>query len=448
MSGPLVTVVVPVWQDEDGLARALRGVGTADDRVEVVVACALGEESRYAYLREQFPTVRWISAPRGRGIQMNAGAAGACGRWLLFLHADSTLSPAWIEAVREADRRADVVAGAFALALGSRDWRARVIEAGVRLRVTLFGMPYGDQALFVRRAVFERLGGFRDLPLMEDVDFVRRIKPVGRMLYSRLVTVTSARRWERDGWLRRSGQNIALATGFLLGVSPARLARRYLHRKPVAVVMMARAPWTGGKTRLVGDLDAAQSSDLRQAIFLDTLDALRAVPGTAHVIACEPAEASEQLRGSIDATVDVIAQRGGDLGQRMANVFEDVFRLGARSVVVIGSDLPDLPPALLQEAVAALRRRNDTVVLGPASDGGYYLIGMNRPRPELFAGIDWSTPRVLAQTVDRLKAQHARLVLLSPWTDLDTPADLRRLIARAGRESGTRTRAWAAANLT
>jgi glycosyltransferase A (GT-A) superfamily protein (DUF2064 family) len=124
-------------------------------------------------------------------------------------------------------------------------------------------------------------------------------------------------------------------------------------------------------------------------------------------------------------------------------VFEDVFRLGAESVVVIGSDLPDLPQRLLRDAFARLHGGSNRVVLGPATDGGYYLIGMNRPNPALFDGVEWSTPGVLAQTLDAAKAQDLEIVMLDRWTDVDDAADLDRLTNESAAYGATRTRAWA-----
>jgi GT2 family glycosyltransferase len=97
----------------------------------------------------------------------------------------------------------------------------------VAVRVRLWSLPYGDQGIFVRRDVFDRLGGYRDWPLMEDVDFVRRLRRTGRMVELPSALVTSARRWERDGWFRRSSRNIALVLLFMAGVPPATLARWY-----------------------------------------------------------------------------------------------------------------------------------------------------------------------------------------------------------------------------
>ena len=442
---PLVSVVVPVWRDHLALTKALHRLYPTD-KAEVVVACVLGEESRYASIREQHPGIRWVAAPRGRAAQMNAGAAISRGRWLLFSHADSELPDDWFEVIADADR-GTCVAGAFALGFDSRDWRARVIEFGVWLRVAILGLPYGDQALFVRRSTFTGLDGYRDLPLMEDIDFIRRVRATGSLFTSRSVVITSARRWERDGWFRRSAQNVSLAMQFVMGASPSQLAQRYYARKACAVVMMARAPWTGGKTRLWAGTDEAAHAALRHALFLDTLDAVTAVANVEHIVACEPPDECERMRERVGAAIDVIAQRGDDLGQRMAHVFEDSFRLGVESVVVVGSDLPDLPARLLLEALRTLRARKDRVVIGPARDGGYYLIGLNRPCRALFDRIEWSTERVLAQTREAATAVGVEVVLLDEWTDVDDAADLERLMRDAPESSAPRTRAWSVAHL-
>ena len=123
------------------------------------------------------------------------------------------------------------VGGSFRFALDSTAWQARVWERGVALRVALFGLPYGDQGLFVRRDVFERMGGFRPIPLMEDVEFVGRLKREGRMVHLKVKIVTSARRWEREGWWRRTRRNLGLLALYHVGITPDELARRYEKRR-------------------------------------------------------------------------------------------------------------------------------------------------------------------------------------------------------------------------
>jgi rSAM/selenodomain-associated transferase 2 len=215
-----VSIIIPVYRDADALARALAATDFGD--VEVIVAAAEGDAS-IARLREARADLIWVTAPRGRARQMNAGAAVAHGGWLLFLHADTLLPPGWRAAVNRAHADAGVNLGCFRFALDSPSPAARLIEIGVRMRVRLFGLPYGDQALFVRREAFTELGGYSDLPIMEDVDLVRRLRETGRLYAASGHAVTSARRWEEDGWLRRTARHLSLIVRYFAGVHPERL---------------------------------------------------------------------------------------------------------------------------------------------------------------------------------------------------------------------------------
>lgn len=217
-----VTIIIPVYDDADALGRTLACTGLSG--AEVIVAATAGDHA-LGPLRARCRGIKWIEAPRGRARQMNAGAAVASGTWLLFLHADTRLPPDWRRAIADADADPRVAIGCFRFALDSASPIARVLELGVRVRVALARLPYGDQALFVRRAVFERLGGYADVPIMEDVDLVRRARRLGRLRVSRLAAVTSARRWERDGWIRRTALHLRLIALYFAGVAPERLIR-------------------------------------------------------------------------------------------------------------------------------------------------------------------------------------------------------------------------------
>ena len=238
MSDPFVSVIVPVLNDAvqlDGLLSSLHLDEDVQDvqNVEIIVANGAAVDSAMQGLRSRFPDMQWTDGTPGRGRQMNQGSAHAKGRWLLFLHADARLSPGWVDEIRRADRDARYVAGSFRFSLDAPDTPARLIEWGVAWRVRWLGLPYGDQAIFVRRAVFDALGGYRPLPLLEDVEFVQRLRRVGRLMHSDLSVRVSARRWKRDGWVRRSAENMMLVLLFLAGVAPDSLARVY-HSPPAA----------------------------------------------------------------------------------------------------------------------------------------------------------------------------------------------------------------------
>ncbi len=168
---------------------------------------------------------RVIAAPRGRAVQLNAGAAAATGEVLLFLHADTLLGRGALDAVRRALADSRRVGGAFRLHIAARSRLLRLVGAGVNLRSRLLRLPYGDQAIFVRREVFDALGGFRSLHMMEDLDLVRRMGRLGRLAILNHAVTTSARRWRANGVVRTTLVNWAATAMFAAGV-PTGLIRR------------------------------------------------------------------------------------------------------------------------------------------------------------------------------------------------------------------------------
>lgn len=432
---PDVSIVIPVWRDAEQLKALLASPALAA-AADVIVACTADEEVDVAALAP--PACRVVTAAPGRATQMNAGAAAASAEWILFLHVDSRLPAGWHDALAVAAADARVVAGAFRFALDSQDVRARILEWGVRYRTRWFNLPYGDQGLFVRRQVFEQLGGFRKLPLMEDVDLVRRLRRVGRLHYSNLSVVTSARRWRRAGWLRGVLTNWALMAAYSGGISPRRLARIYRHRHRHAVAVVGRDPRAPGKSRIWDALAQPADPALTIALLADTMAAVDRIGGIDKVFVHTGARRA--VMEFCPEGWTTLGQRGGDLGERMANAFEDLFALGHDCAVLIGSDVPSLPEHHVHNAFQQLRAGAD-VVLGPSDDGGFYLIGLRNPQPGLFVGIPWSTAHVFSMTCGRARALGLKLGLVERWYDVDDPETLR----RSAREAAPRTLAWARA---
>jgi rSAM/selenodomain-associated transferase 1 len=204
----------------------------------------------------------------------------------------------------------------------------------------------------------------------------------------------------------------------------------------IVIAVLTRAPSAAGKTRLFRELGRPVDPELLAALLLDTIDAI-APAGVPRVVFVTPAPAVDEVRALVPPEVDVAAQGDGDLGARMRHAFDDLFARGARGVVLVGSDLPGLSPAVVRDAVETLDARSGCVVLGPAADGGYYLIGATSTPAVLLTGIEWSTADVLARTEARARQSGLETVRLAVGRDIDSLADLAEAPA-----SAVRTRNW------
>ncbi len=199
------------------------------------------------------------------------------------------------------------------------------------------------------------------------------------------------------------------------------------HDLPV-LVMMARRPEVGRvKTRLCPPLTPEQAVMLYTAFLHDLVELLRRIPAVHPLIAYTPDTAGDYF-AALAPDIARRPQRGIDLSARLATITTDLFDEGAPAIVIIGSDSPTLPGAYIEEAFAALTNGAD-LVLGPADDGGYYLVGLRRPIPTLFTNVVMSTPTVLHDTLVIAEQLGLRTTLLAPWYDVDTFADLERLYA-------------------
>ena len=206
-------------------------------------------------------------------------------------------------------------------------------------------------------------------------------------------------------------------------------------------VLFAKKPTPGAvKTRLQSHLSAPEAARLYEAMLLDCATALHATKAAAKVVAFAPANAEDALRTLLApiGAFEYVPQIEADLGQRMEALMQWAFARGAEQVVIIGSDSPSLPTAYIDEGLELLREKE--VVLGPSTDGGYYLVGRRKGESRIFQDVAWSTGMVLEQTLGRLGTQ--TLGLLPPWYDVDTPADAGFLkvhleaLARAGNTQG------------
>ncbi len=222
----LVSVVIPALNAAETLPQVWAALRPASLIAEIVVADGGSVDATMAIAEEA--GMRTVAAQRGRGSQLAAGAASASSDWLLFLHADCAPAPGWTEAVAAFIRAPQAAgrAGYFDLAFDDPAPAARRLERIVAWRCRALALPYGDQGLLISRSLYDMVGGFAPLPLMEDVDLARRL---GRHRLARIGAdcIASARRYRRDGYWRRPLRNLFCLSLYFAGLPPEGIARLY-----------------------------------------------------------------------------------------------------------------------------------------------------------------------------------------------------------------------------
>ncbi len=225
----MLSVIIPTLNAQAALPQTLSALvpGVISGLVKDVIISDGGSTDESCAIAENTGCMV-LSGPAGRGVQLARGAQAARANWLLFLHADTVLSSGWEEEAGHfmSQGYSPAHAGVFRFALDDFRPQARRLESLVALRCKLFALPYGDQGLLIHRSLYEELGGFAKIPLMEDVDMIRRIGR-RRLIYFRSTASTSAERYVTGGYLRRPLRNLFCLSLYFLRVPPRLIARLY-----------------------------------------------------------------------------------------------------------------------------------------------------------------------------------------------------------------------------
>ncbi|MFP4330032.1 MAG: TIGR04283 family arsenosugar biosynthesis glycosyltransferase [Spirochaetaceae bacterium] len=480
---PLLSVIIPVYREEQAIPGLLHHLTALPrpGRVEIIIVDGGGGSTLAAAEREGFRYARsedllGVVCPPGRGRQLNSGARLARGSALLFLHVDTRLPREGFRLLLESLESRE--AGAFDLRFESSHPGIRMVGMFGKVRSRLTRIPYGDQAHFIRAETFHRLGGYPEIPLMEDVALMSRIKHRGIRI--RLISPparTSDRRYKKQGALLNVLGNWWRILRYRGGVSPERLAPGYRthnqgrpdagspdagspdagspdagspgassgpqkHRErqlpgDVAQALFFREPKCGSvKTRLAAEIGEGSALECYQAMLADMEEKLMPLAPRIHpYIAPAPPPPGGGASGAAPGNGEgvfshpyppVRLQRGESLGERMQEAIGELHREGYGRVVLTGTDLPDLTPEVIEAAWAALEAGE--VVLGPNPDGGYYLIGFRAGCLDatVFAVDRWGDESVYERTLSRIETAALKLRLLPPAGDIDTLEDLRR----------------------
>lgn len=219
-----ISIIIPVLNEALAISNVIERIGDASD-IEIIVVDG-GSQDETVNIAKSF-SIKVICTTPGRAGQMNAGAAIATGDILLFLHGDTILPTNFDTLIRETLQDRQVIAGAFELRIDSQRRGVGLIERMVNLRSHFLSMPYGDQAIFLKTTVFHDIGGFPNLPIMEDFELIRCLRKQGKIAIIPAPVITSGRRWEKLGVVKTTLINQLIVAGYFLGIPPEELVGWY-----------------------------------------------------------------------------------------------------------------------------------------------------------------------------------------------------------------------------
>ncbi len=454
-----LTVVVPIGEGDESwrtLLGDLKGLPVAVQILLVGTSPQPDDLDDCLQRLELNCTTQWLCAPRGRARQMNHGACQAAHEFLWFLHADSRLTSQSLAALAEALEQNPEALYHFDLKFLTDGPRWASLNArGANLRSRIGGLPFGDQGLCLHRDVFGRLGGFDEqVSYGEDHLLVWKARALRVPLRRVSASIqTSARKYAQHGWAR-----ITLLHLWLTAKQALPQALRLWHgrfrrqsgspgnevepRDPITtgrrprLLVFTKCPDPGRcKTRLIPSLGADGATAVHQKLVEHTLRWASHLAQSDQIelrvhFAGQDVGRLRALCGATPLNVVLRRQVDGDLGDRLSAAFADAFREGSPKVIAIGTDCPSLDAELITKARELLDESD--VVIGPAADGGYYLIALRHPVPALFENIPWSQSTVLEATLQRVSAAGLNLAMLPTLQDIDDADDLPEMKRRIG----------------
>ena len=441
-----LSIIIPVFNEQKCIVARLNALQKLRESNCEVVLVDGGSTDRTVDLA--IPLVdKLVHSSPGRAVQMNRGAELATGNIFLFLHIDTALPKAVNELISDLIVEKSSIWGWFNLQFDNPALSFKIISRSMNIRAALTWVCTGDQTLFVTRNLFESIQGFPEISLMEDVAISKLLRRNSKPKIVSSKVTTSARRWEQNGVIKTVLFMWWLRLLYFFGTSPIKLALRYYpnsaeqrdkaypvspkeasFRYPNALILLfIKAPFLGQvKTRLEPLLGIEKSLELHRAMgqrIAGLLSSIKLAPWQLWVSADE----SNEFFLGICNRKDIRLQIGSSLGEKIAASMENaLLKPGVDGVIVIGSDCPSFDAAYLESAMHQLYVGHD-VVIGPAEDGGYVLIGMKAPNPGVFKGVEWGTDRVLEQTITNIDMLNLSHVLLETLWDVDRPEDLDRL---------------------
>jgi len=437
MKNTRISFIIPTLNEAQHIAATLDQLQAARQRGhEIIISDGGSDDSTLRLAKNKID--HHITSSAGRASQMNAAAEIANGDIFCFLHADTKTSKHIDELILKKlsykNEHKTEHWGFFNIKLSGSNWQFRIIEWLINKRSNLTNVATGDQGIFISRHVFNKLNGFSDIPLMEDIEITKRLRKTSQpVTINDTPLITSSRRWEKHGIIKTVLLMWTLRLRYFLGASPITLASAYApHKQPEKqhvtqknrqqLIIFIKAPVPGFcKTRLIPFLSPEDASEFYKTLVNTCFRNIQPINNTNISIYTYPDINNPfitQLSQQHSTTCHI--QTGENLGERMFNALQQSLKTHKKSVL-IGTDCPVLDQSYLEQAFKALDQHD--MVLGPANDGGYVLIGATKIESHLFNNINWGTDSVLKQSLNNANKANYKTHLLDTLWDVDTPED-------------------------
>ncbi|MCK5088106.1 MAG: TIGR04282 family arsenosugar biosynthesis glycosyltransferase [Melioribacteraceae bacterium] len=417
------SVIIPTFNEAIYIRDNIRLIKKLNFNAEIIIADGGSNDDTLKIAEEE--NVKLINCRQGRGIQLNKGAEIATGYIFCFLHADTFLPANAFELLDKFFDNVENQICRFRLGFDVDHWLFD--------RYTFFSKydsiftRFGDMCITVRKDFYNQLGGFPNWITFEDVDFLKRASKNSKVIVLNSQVASSARAFVKFGLINQQLFNGYLLTKYLLGfrkfISENIYYRKKIRKSRTSIIVFARYPVEGKvKTRLASTIGARSAANIYKKIAKNVINEIKSVPNSNKYIFYSEEKENGLIKKWLGKRFYYAHQNGDDLGERMQNAFRIVFGHSPNKVIIVGTDTPDLSADVINNAIDVLDKSD--IVIGPAKDGGYFLLGMRKFYPELFQGIQYSTDTVFDETIKKINSLGLTFNRLNELQDIDTEGDL------------------------
>lgn len=420
------SIIIPTYNEEYFIEKNLALLRKLENNIEIIVSDGGSSDATLEICKREKVVI--VSSGKGRGEQMNKGAAEANGEILLFLHADTFLPDNAFELLDNFFLNDDNNICRFLLGFDINHWFLDMLSSFSKYD-TIF-TRFGDSGIVIRNTFFKKLNGFSERNVFEDVKF---FSTAAKHLRNKsipilpLKVISSARRFIENGTIRQTLINSFLFIGYLFKVNPEILSRAYnkklIQKKRASLIVFLRYPQIGKvKTRLAETTTKEFALYFYKKCATKLISEIKRMSLINKYVFFSEKKDKDLVKKWLGRKFIYSHQEGDDLGLRMKNAFHQVFSHAAEKVVIVGTDILDLNQEIIEQAIVRLDK-ND-IVIGPSKDGGYYLLGAKKMYCSLFEDIEFSTYSVLSDTISKIEKLGLRYSLLPQLQDIDTEDDL------------------------